>query len=227
MGVMDKVTSVVSALQDAGIRADRGYPSKMMIVPESPIVTVTVDASSQKETVLAVTVYGPADQGGRVCEELAQTTAEVLRGQKARCDVGPCRYDPDTGLYALPLLATWKNFSHNVVRIDGEMLAYVTDFSAVQTRQVEPVTDEETGQVNVVNEEVIWTVAVQELLPFSEVMEVDPMDAFTLSVVHDNCTETYPECYWLSITLEETDGGLIRKRIARSWVERTVTVPEE
>lgn len=224
---MGRMEYAISALQEAGIRADRGYPGKMVIDPESPIVTVTVEASSQREIVLAATVYGPAEQGGQICEELAQTTAEVLRSKKARCEVEACRYDPDVGMYSLRILATWKNFSHNVVRINGAALVYVTDFSAVQTRQVEPVVDEVTGQVNVINEEVIWTVAVQELLPFSEVMEVDPMDAFTLSVVHDNCTETYPECYWLSITLEEADGGLIRKRIARSWVERTVTVAEE
>jgi hypothetical protein len=34
--------------------------------------------------------------------------------------------------------------------------------------------------------------------------------------------ETYPDCYWLSITLEENGGGLLRKRIARSWTERIV-----
>ena len=51
---------------------------------------------------------------------------------------------------------------------------------------------------------------------------VDHKDAFTLRVKHENCTEIYPECYWLSITLEEGDGGLIRKRIARSWTERII-----
>jgi hypothetical protein len=109
-----------------------------------------------------------------------------------------------------------------MVQIDNAILAYATEFSAVQTRQVQQVTDPQTGEKSVVNEEVIWTVAIQELLPFREIMVVDHKESFTLRVKHENCTEIYPECYWLSITLEETDGGLIRKRIARSWTERVI-----
>lgn len=222
MDVMYRLNHTVAALQAAGIRADRGYPGSLVQVPETPIVAVTVERSSQKETVLAVTIYGPARQGGRVCEELAQEVADALRSLAARCEVGSCRFEEESGLFRLQILAAWKQNLHNQVRIDGQVLVFANEFSAVQTRQVEKVTDEETGQESVVNEEVIWTVAVQELLPFSQAMEVDHKEAFTLSVVHENCVETYPGCYWLSITLEETDGGLIRKRIARSWTERIV-----
>lgn len=223
---MNRLNHTVTALQNAGFRADCGYPGKLVQVPDSPIITVTIERSSQKEIVLAVTIYGPPELGGQICEELAQEVAATLRGLAARCEVGICQFEDASGLFRLKVLATWKKNLHNRVRIDGQSLVYANEFSAVQTRQVEKVVDEETGQEQVINEEVIWTVAVQELLPFSQAMEVDHKEAFTLSVVHENCVETYPECYWLSITLEETDGGLIRKRIARSWTERIVEITE-
>ena len=109
-----------------------------------------------------------------------------------------------------------------MVQIDNEMLDYATEFSAVQTRQVQQVTNGETGEISMVSEEMVWTVAIQELLPFWEEIEADQKAAFTLRVEHENCTEVYPRCYWLSITLEEGDGGVIRKRIARSWTERVI-----
>lgn len=219
---MRYVDNVVSYLLDAGIRAERGYPAEEIQALTGPVVAVTVEHSDQKQTKLSATVYAPGAQGGRVCEELAQTVAQALREKRARCEVGSCSYDAESGMFSVKVTACWLESLHNSVQIDNTTLAYATEFSAVQTRQVQQVTDSETGEKSVVNEEVIWTVAIQELLPFREIMVVDHKASFTLRVKHENCTEIYPECYWLSITLEETDGGLIRKRIARSWTERII-----
>ena len=101
-------------------------------------------------------------------------------------------------------------------------MVYATEFSAEQNRQVKQVVDAQTGEKRVVSEEVIWTLTLEEVLPFRETIADDTKEPFTLSVQHGNCREIYPECYWLSITQEETDGGLMRKRIARSWAERII-----
>ena len=219
---MKRVGYTIDALKAAGIRVERGFPGDRSPAIEDPVVAVTVAHSDQKKIVLAVTVYGPGRQGGQVCEDLAQSVAQILREKRGRCEVDSCRYDTESGLFSVKVTACWLESLHNTIQIDNASLAYATEFSAVQTRQVQQVTDPETGEKSVVNEEVIWTVAIQEVLPFREVMVVDHKEAFTLRVKHENCTEIYPECYWLSITLEETDGGLIRKRIARSWTERLI-----
>ncbi len=219
---MRQVDNAVQAMRSAGIRAERGFPGELTPAITEPVVAVTVEHSDQKKIRLAATVYGPGYLGGRVCEELAQTVADVLREKRGICQVGDCGFDLESGLFSVKVTAMWMESLHNTVQIDNATLAYATDFSAVQTRQVQQVTDPETGEKQVVNEEVIWTVAIQELLPFREVMVVDHKESFTLRVKHENCTEIYPECYWLSITLEEGDGGLVRKRIARSWTERVI-----
>ncbi len=222
MEVIRYVDNALNALRAAGIRAERGFPAAQAPALQDAMVAVTVEASDQKQIVLAATVYGPAAQGGQVCEELAQQAAQVLREKRARCQVDSCRFDGESGLFSVKITANWLKTVHNYIQVDNVALAFVTDFSAVQTRQVQQVTDPETGEKSVVNEEVIWTVAIQELLPFSAGMDVDHKESFTLRVWHDTFREFYPECYWLSITLEEVDGGLMRKRIARSWTERII-----
>ena len=219
---MEHTEIAVNALQAAGIRAERGYPQADAPMLTGPVVAVMVERSDQKQTVLAATVYGPQNQGGRVCEELAQTVADTLRSKRARCQVDSCRFDGALGLFSVKVTASWLETLRNMVQIDNEMLDYATEFSAVQTRQVQQVTNGETGEISMVSEEMVWTVAIQELLPFWEEIEADQKAAFTLRVEHENCTEVYPRCYWLSITLEEGDGGVIRKRIARSWTERVI-----
>lgn len=222
MGALRQVENAVQALKNVGIRAERGFPGVLSPAITEPVVAVTVEYSDLKKTRLAATVYGPGHTGGSVCEDLAQRVAELLRQKRGICQVGDCGFDPESGLFSVKVTALWLESLHNTVQIDDATLVYSTDFSAVQTRQLQQVTDPDTGEKRGVSEEVIWTVEIQEFLPFWEVMVVDHKESFTLRVKHENCTEIYPECYWLGITLEEGDGGLIRKRIARSWTERII-----
>lgn len=209
-------------LTDAGIPVVRGYPVRKIQVPQSPVAAMTVERSDLEETVLAVWIYCTPALGGSFCEDTAQTAADVLRQKRAFCQVGACQFDSKSNLFSVKIQALWKEPVVNQVRLNGIAMVYTTEFSAVQTRQVHQVTDDETGEVSVVNEEVVWTIAVQEQLPFREAIAVEDKEAFELRVIHENYVEIYPQCYWLSITLEENGGGLLRKRIARSWTERVV-----
>lgn len=226
MGTMTKVNDTVEALKSAGIRTERGFPADLIEVITGPVAAVTVEQSDQKQIVLAVTVFGPVNLGGRVCEELAQTVAQVLREKQGKCQVGSCSFDTESGLFAVKVTACWLKTLHSTVRIDDATLTYATEFSAGQTRQIRQIADPETGEKQVVCEEVVWTVEIQELLPFGETVMVEQTTPFTLRVLHENCTEMYPGCYWVSVTLEEGDGGLIRKRVARSWTERVIEEKE-
>ena len=222
MGINHLLDLVISQLDEAGIPAQRGYPNTMVQIPEQPVAAITVEGSTMKQVQFGVWIFGPGCLGGTICEDAAQRAAEVLRKKRFGCSVGPCRFDGKIDMFSVKILTEWKVPLVDSVQVNEKLLGFTTAFSAVQTRQVEQVTDEETGKVSVVNEEVIWTIAIQELLPFREAVEVERKDAFTLTVTHENCTEIYPQCYWLSITLEETEEGILRKRIARSWTERIV-----
>lgn len=222
MSVSGYMKIAMRALDSAGIPSRRGFPTAKLQMPANPVAVIGVEKADLQETVFAVHIYSPAPLGGTVCEDAAQTAAAALRAKRAFCLVEACQFDGRNNLFSVKILATWKESIVNRVVKDQDYLAYVTSFSAVQTRQVQQVTDAETGKTSVVNEEVVWTIAVQEQLPFDQVLEVESKEAFTLKVTHENYVETFPECYWLSITLEENGGGLLRKRIARSWTERIV-----
>ena len=209
----------VQALRAVGIMAMRGYPEGKIPEFEGIAASVTLGKSDLRQTQLEVHVFGRA---GQMCETAAQQVAEVLRDKEACCSVGACAFDGASDLFSAKVVAVWKEGLHHRVQIDGAVLAYATDISAVQTRQVKQVKDTQTGAVEVVNEESVWTVAIQEWLPFRQVPEVDQTSAFTLKVLRENCAEVYTDCCWLSITLEEGDGGVVRKRIARSWAERII-----
>lgn len=222
MDVITRIQDAVVALRAGGLRADWGYPQGWQATPESAVVAVSVAHSDPQETALKVWVLGPAAQGGRTCEDLAQTAAQILRAQNARCTVGECHFDEETGLFMVQILAVWQESLPCSIRIGQTLLANVTDFSAVQNRQVTRVTDEETGEITLVGEMVSWTVTIRERLPVGEIAAVEAADGFTLTVTGENGVETYPQCYWQSITLEQSADGLIRQRVAKSWEERVV-----
>lgn len=213
-----------NALQAVGIPVQRGYPAAKLPPLSQPEAAITIQQSDLKRTELAVWICGPI---AAACEDTAQTAADALRQQRAFCQVEACQFDGKSGLFSVKIQAVWQESLTNQLKLDKNVMVYATEFSAVQTRQVQQVKDEETGQTQVVNEEVVWTIAVQEQLPFREVIEVEGKESFTLTVTHENYVEIYPECYWLSITLEENGAGLLRKRIARSWTERIVEYEDE
>lgn len=219
---MAKIHDAITALRAGGVRADWGHPQGIQMVPDSPIAAVSVAHSNQQETALQVWILGSAGQGGRVCEEVAQNAAGILRGLNACCEVGACQFDGETGLLTVEILAAWQVFLESQVAVDQVSLPYATDFSAVQTRQVTRAVDEETGEVTYTSDAVGWTLTIRELLPMGETAAVDGANAFTLTVSRENGVETYPQCYWSSVTLQETNSGLLRERTAKSWEERVI-----
>lgn len=215
---------VNNALKAEGIPVERGYPNRKIRLPKQPVAAIAVERADHKETLLAIWICGLS---AVACEDTAQVAAFAIRQWAAFCQVEACQFDEKSGLFSVKIQALWKEAVSKMVKLNRDFLVYATEFSAVQTRHVQQIADEETGEIRVVNEEVVWTIAVQEQLPFSHVIEVEDKESFTLTVMHENYVETYPDCYWLSITLEENGAGLLRKRIARSWTERTVEIEDQ
>lgn len=209
---MYRANTAVNILKSAGISASRGYPEGMIPHLEGVMVAVTVENAGRRQTELAVTAFGPR---GQECEEKAQQAADALGNKGFVCRVGACRFDGISSLFSVQITALWMETLHNRVLIGETIVSHATEFSAVQTRQVQQ-------EEQVVQGEKVWTLALQEWLPYAEPVTPDESGAFNLKVMHENCTEIYPDCYWLSITLEEGDGGLVRKRIARTWKERII-----
>lgn len=222
MSLSKWLKTTTNTLSNVGITAVRGFPAAKIQVPESPVAVVMVERSDIKETMLAIQIYCDAALGGAVCEDTAQEAAEALRQMGGICQVEACQYDSRNNLLSAKILTLWKESITSSVKVNGKTLYYATAFSAVQNRQIQHVTDEESGVTGIETTERIWTIAVQEQLPLYETPEVESEGPFTVKVTHRNYVETFPNCYWMSITLEESGDCLLRKRIARSWSERII-----
>lgn len=207
-------------LLENGIFTRRGHPNVKLQIPDKPVAILTLENADDKQTVLAVHIFCNISIGGATCEDTAQTAAEALRHAGAMCQVEKCQFDNRSNLFSVKIQATWKEGLAYTVKLEDKVLEYATEFSAVQNRQVSREFDPETNVETVHNDELIWTIAIQEQLPEYFILEDEREEAFTLSVYHNTYMEVFHHCYWLSITLEENEAGILRKRIARSWSNR-------
>ena len=103
----ERITAVIDALQALGIRADRGYPGKGMPYPDAPVVAVSLQEQTAEKLTLAVRVYCTVEFGGIVCEDLSMDIVPILEGQGAACTVETCSFDGKSGLFSIPIYATW------------------------------------------------------------------------------------------------------------------------
>lgn len=228
---LQRITDTVEALQWAGFRADRGYPSAGMPYPSTPVVSVNLYSSTAREVALEVTVYCSVADGGIVCEDQALEAAAVLEGIGAICQVGKCSFDGKSGLFSLSILARWVEEQEEepepetppaqepeegppTVLFNGEVLPYVTAFSALRSSEV---------VVSVGAADGIWTLTVEEKIPLAEVGFGMPTSNFTLAVRRGSMEETFRQCYQETMVRRETDRWMYQKRVAKTWEEPIVT----
>ena len=173
---------------------------------------------------IAAGAFRPTALGGTACEKTALEVADAMTYLMARCQVGPIRYDGQMGLFTVRVLVTWTRTTFSIVRVDGEQVAQVVDFSATRKQVRLPYVTEDGQQTQVTVGGIQWTVTVVDELPRDEMAENDKTGAFTLTVEREGGSETYPGCVWTQVTLEDRKNAIRRTRVAESNQERTVAV---
>lgn len=214
-----RITQAIEALQLAGFRADRGYPSIGMPYPSAPVVAVNLQEQTPELVTLAATVYCTVDFGGIVCEDQALQLAQALGEIGGECTVGDCSFSGKTGLFSVTVTAVWPRSQAFTVQVGTSMLPNVTAVSARQTKTL--VYGEEAG-VSVSDEG--WQITVEEWLPFGSVPEEDSSDAFQVIISRPSGTECYEDCRWQSIEHAPVGNHVLRRRVARTWSPRTIAL---
>lgn len=107
---MGKVTvaEAVKCLKEAGIRADRGYPGRLMPHLTGPVVAVNVKHSDSQKQTLVANVCVPMILGAGGCEDAAVKVVAAWSTLGGSCSYGDCRFDGDCELYVLPVLGVWE-----------------------------------------------------------------------------------------------------------------------
>ncbi len=216
-----RITAVIDMLRDAGIRADRGFPGAGMPDPDVPVVAVTLHEQTENVLRLAVTVYCTAEMGGAICEELAMDIGTRLQQMDASCTVGRCSFDSKAGLLTLPIIAVWETSETPLptfrVQIGNQILTYLTSVSA---RHDQDYSLTDAGAT--VTEDHGWFITVTEKLPVSSVPEEETDLSFTLHILTQGGTESFPGCLWSQWHTEPVQDGIIRRRVAHTYSTRKV-----
>lgn len=215
-----RINQVIDALQAVGIRADRGYPGKGMPYPDAPVVAVSLQKQTAEQLILAVTVFCTVEFGGTVCEDLSMDIVPIIEGMDGKCTVENCGFSGKSGLFSIRILASWNTAAEPeaafTVQAGDEMLPFATAFSARR--------DVKKGMVatELYTEDEGWYITVTELLPLANLPEADSTEHFTMILSRLGGTESYPDCQWAELTYEPTEQGMLRRRVARCWGERTI-----
>lgn len=220
--VNDKISMVLEKLQAADIQAIRGYPGSKIRGVLDPVVAVSPERYTDRLISLAVDVFGPTEQGGIACEEMALRVVDILVKEMALCTVGECAFSGKTGLFSVRVLAQWYRELDYAVKIGDQVINHVTacreEKDIVQVAYV----DSATGDVltNVGRSQ--WTITITDVWPLNQKLPLDRTDTFTLFVIRPGGLEAYEECQWEQITLEETPSGVLRTRVAKTYRDPVV-----
>ncbi len=224
---LEWITKTVEALQQAGIRAQRGYCAEKMPSLDSPVVSVTVAQLQPDATVLAVQVFSSAAQGGLACENMALLAAESLLTIGGVCRVGACSFDGKTGLFSVVVQVSFTRpaaFDRCQVLMNGVALPYAVGFKASYSNDVTRTFDTDNGEPIFLYAKDGWRLTIEEMLPADMPPEQENMDTFSLQYNRIGGKEFYRYCCWESIVLEPTPSGIRRVRIAISGRPPEITL---
>ncbi len=103
-----RINATLEALQQAGIRAQRGFPTEKMPYLTSSMVGVCIERMDATNTTLALRIYTPLQQGGAACEDMALLVAETLEPLGATYQIQNCSFDSKTALFHITVLAIFQ-----------------------------------------------------------------------------------------------------------------------
>lgn len=211
---MGYVSTVVSALQDAGIRAEAAYPGRQMPAITEAVAAVCLERADYGtgETVVLVTVFSPGSKDGILCETAAEKAGAALASLGSGCVQGKCQYSDHEDLYYGEIRVTFApepepeadpivDFS---VSQDGTALPFTVSFIAKQEA------DADNG---ISLADAAWTIQLEEEFEPGETETVNTADSFTLTVTRHSSTEVYSGCAWVSVHRE---NGLDKLRQVRT-----------
>lgn len=225
------IDQTLLALQGAGIAAQRGYAAGKVSALTAPCATVSVERATVDELVLKVQIFCPAAMGGPRCEDLAATAAEALRQIYARCVVGSCGFHGKTGLYNVPITAS---FSHDArvfqssgsiipaVKINGHQVSNVRNVSVRFSNTPVMATDPDTGTIEMGTAKKRWRITVEDQLNGNYAPREDMIDGFAVEVRHTAQKQVFEGCCWDSIETKIDDVGIRRTRVAITCLDPTV-----
>lgn len=207
---MGNVTSVITALKTAGIRAEAAFPGRRMPQINQPVAAVMLESVDYTNsiTVIRATVYSPRTQGGSACETAAGIVGKTLgamtvSGMDTLCKQGNCEFDSSADCFCIPLTVSFspapetepESEPQYTVLQGSTALAHAVAFSAWR---------EEDADNAVALEDAVWQIRLEEIFLPGEAEETDAENGFSLTVTADTSTEVFANCSWTGVERKNT-----------------------
>lgn len=208
------IEKTVEALQQAGIRAQRGFPAGKMPYLTAPIAGVSVEQIKDGAMTVIVRVYAPTNQGGPVCEDTAVLVMQTLTQLQGQCSMGSCEFNGKTGLFCLPVHASFvqEDASPTVeVYINDVLVPNVISVSTEYQADLDRYVNTQLNAPYFSVSDNRWIVEVVDLIPYGEMPNYAD-DHFTLSIHYASGTHSYSGCFWQSVSAKPTAAGIRRVR---------------
>lgn len=214
------VGTVMDALNKAEIPAQTAYPGGDMpniTQAQAAVSLEKLEYTARSATVL-VTVMVPVGLGGSLCEDTAIRVGGILEELGGVCVQEECRFNGYADAYYVRVLGTftgadvledWDAASGFTVSLGANVMSNAVAFKAEQA------VDEVTGTPLSTS---VWTFRLEEQFGRGENPLPPPSEPFVLTVTRNGSTETYSDCSWISVELEDTATGLrqIRQGVAKT-----------
>ncbi len=178
------VSKAVTALNQAGIPAKRGYPTQKLGSITGPVAAVNIQSGDMREKTLTllVTVAAPSAEA---CEEAALAAGECLNLQGAKCRLGQMKYESLAELFSMELTAEYATEIPKIT-INQKVLSHVTAFTCWRGLD-DVITDWDNTK---------WNFRLEEYFPMGQEEESAPAGEFDLTHTSENGTESYLLCSW-------------------------------
>ena len=217
---MSITQKVIDGLNAAGLSAERAYPGSQ--IPHLTQVRMAVSLEKMEyaawSATVLVNVMASAAMGGSVCEEAALQAAQAMEALGGECTQEECQFHGYADAYCVRVLGKfygetvmdgWTKTPSFTVKLGTSTLSNAVSFQA--ERQV----DEATG---LPLDQSAWFFRLEEQFGRGEAPAPPPSEPFSLTVSRSTGVETYRECTWISVQVEDTASGLrqVRKGVANS-----------
>ena len=222
------VEAVVTALREAGLRADKAWPGQKMPAIESVAAAVNLQLADRAEKLerVKVSVLAPAGMGGVCCEAAGKQVCDVLQEMGANCVQNACEFQSNTGLFCVEVLGSF--LTEQPTQPDTEPVVYT--FSAmVAGKTVDDLVsatayrmwNEETGTVLDT-----WTVQLVEQITGLEDAALTE-EPFEIRLTRNDQTDIYSGCRWSSWRRVLDSSGLKQTRSAIAQSRTALIVETE
>lgn len=208
------IVTVLQALQEAGIRAQRGFPAEKMPYLTGPVVGISLDQLEEDSITLSVRVYAPVSQGGPVCEDVAAQVLKVLNRLEAQCTVESGSFDGATGLFCVPVKAKYEKLgsaSKIMVYINKVQVPHLVSFSARYRCTYDRLKDLSTDRYYLSRQEYRWYLEIEDILE-QGTMPCGREEPYTVYIVHSSGTWSFLYCFVEELDVIPTPAGTRRIR---------------